>query len=145
MKRLLFVTILAVVFLLPVWAQSAAEKELIKVENDWGNAWVKGDAKFAEMIDATEFVGTDIDGVVSNKADDIKSFTVATVTDKSFSLSDVKVHIYGQTGVVTGRNLVTYKQKGKPSQNDVRFTDVFVKHDGRWQCVATQWTSIKKK
>jgi len=145
MKRLLFVAILAVVCLLPLWAQSASEKELIKVENDWGNAWVKGDAKFAEMLDATEFVGTGVDGVASNKTDDIKNFAVATITDRSFSLSDVKVHIYGQTGVVTGRNLVTYKENGKPGQDDVRFTDVFVRRDGRWQCVATQWTNIKKK
>jgi ketosteroid isomerase-like protein len=97
------------------------------------------------MIDATEFIATYVDGLVSNKADDIKNFAVATVTDKSFSLSDLKVHIYGQTGVVIGRNLVIYKEDGKPAQNDVRFTDVFVKRDGRWQCVATQWTNIKKK
>ena len=144
MKKLLFVAILAVVCLLPVWAQTAAEKELIKAENDWGNAWVKGDAKFLDQLYATEYWATGDDGKTFNKTEGLKEDLSAAYTDKSFSLSELKAHVYGQTGVVTGRNQNKYKKDGKAGENDFRFTDVFVKRDGRWQCVATQGTKVVK-
>jgi len=143
--RLLQLVILALVCVFPVWGQSAAEKDLIKVENDWGNAWVKSDGKFFDHLYATEYLATGSDGIVYNKVDGIKDDTSPEYTEKSFNLTDLKVHIYGETAVVTGRNNVKFKKGGKAEQIDVRFTDVFVKRDGRWQCVATQGTKVGKK
>jgi len=40
---------------------------------------------------------------------------------------------------------VKFKKGGKAEQHEVRFTDVFVKRDGRWQVVATQGTTVGKK
>lgn len=145
MKKVLFVAILAVVCLLPLWAQTAAEKELIKVENDWGNAWIKHDGKALDLLYATEYLATDATGKTWNKIEGIKADTSSKVQEGSINLSDLKVHIYSQTAVVTGRNVVKYKYEGKATVDDVRFTDVFVKRDGRWQCVATQGTRIEKK
>jgi ketosteroid isomerase-like protein len=143
--RLLQLVILALVCVFPVWGQSAAEKDLIKVENDWGNAWVKSDGKFFDQLYATEYLATSSDGIVYNKVAGIKDDTSPEYAEKSFNLTDLKVHIYGETAVVTGRNNVKFKKGGKAEQIDVRFTDVFVKRDGRWQCVATQGTKVGKK
>ena len=144
MKQLLL-AILALVCVFPVWGQTAGEKDLIKLENDWGNAWAKGDGKFLEQLYATEYLWTGADGTLFNKVDGIKDDTSPEYTEKSFKLSDLKVHIYGEAAVVTGRNDVTFKKGGKAEQLAVRFTDVFVKRDGRWQVVATQGTTVGKK
>lgn len=104
MKKLLFVAILAVVCLLPVWAQTAAEKELIRVENDWGNAWVKNDGKALDLLYATEYLATDASGKTWTKMEGIKEDISSKYKGKSFQLSELMVHIYGQTAVVTGRN-----------------------------------------
>jgi uncharacterized protein (TIGR02246 family) len=145
MKKLMFVAILVFVCLFPVWAQTAAEKELIKVENDWAAAWVKNDAKALDQLYATEYLATDVTGKTWNKTDGIKEDVSSKYSGKSFQLSELKVHVYGQTAVVTGRNDVKFTLDGKASGDDVRFTDVFVKRDGRWQCVATQGCHIEKK
>ena len=144
MKQLLLV-ILALVCVFPVWGQTAGEKDLIKLENDWGNAWAKGDGKFLEQLYATEYLWTGADGILFNKVDGIKDDTSPEYSEKSFKLSDLKVHIYGEAAVVTGRNDVKFKKGGKAEQVEVRFTDVFVKRDGRWQVVATQGTKVGKK
>jgi hypothetical protein len=145
MKQLLVVLTLALLCVVPVWGQSPAEKELIKVENDWSNAWVKSDGKFLDQLYATEYLSTGSDGTLYNKVDGIKDDTSAEYAEKSLSLSDLKVHIYGETAVVTGRYNVKFKKGGKAEQFDGRSTDVFVKRDGRWQCVATQGTKVEKK
>ena len=144
MKKLLFVAILVVVCLLPVWAQTAAEKELIKVETDWNTAGIKRDTKALELLYATEYHATDYTGKTYTKAEDLKNTVDPKNVFSSGVLTDLKVHIYGQTAVVTGVNTVKATYDGKDTGGDYRFTDVFVKRDGRWQCVATQGTKVVK-
>ena len=144
MKQLLL-AILALVCVFPVWGQTAGEKDLIKLENDWGNAWAKSDGKFLEQLYATEYLWTGADGTLFNKVDGIKDDTSPEYSEKSFKLSDLKVHIYGEAALVTGHNSVKFTKGGKAEQHEVRFTDVFVKRDGRWQVVATQGTTVGKK
>jgi ketosteroid isomerase-like protein len=145
MKKLFFVALLAVVCLIPLWAQTAAEKELIKVEDNWNTAYIKHDAKAFELLYATEYHSTDATGKTYNKVEGIKADASPATVIASAVLSDLKVHIYGQAGVVTGINTIKATADGKDVGGEYRFTDVFVKRDGRWQCVATQGTRIEKK
>ena len=57
----------------------------------------------------------------------------------------MKVHVYGDTAVVTGLNTIKSTLNGKDTSGAYRFTDVFVKRDSRWQVVATQASSVQKK
>jgi ketosteroid isomerase-like protein len=145
MKQLLFALVLFLVIAPAAWAQNADEKALLKLENDWDTAWVKRDAKFLEQLYASEFYGIVSSGKTYNRAEYLKADLSTADVDRSFTLSDLRVHIYGQVGVVHGRNLVRYKEDGKVSEHDVLFTDVYVKRDGRWQCVSTQSTLAPKK
>jgi ketosteroid isomerase-like protein len=126
-------------------APSPAERELIKLENAWGTAWQKKDSAFLKKLFADEYLGTDQDGTTWTKAQDLANATSEGTRLESFVLTDLKVHVYGDTGVVTGRNTVKATFKGKDISGAYRFTDVFVKRDGRWQVVATQGTVVPKK
>jgi ketosteroid isomerase-like protein len=69
-------------------------------------------------------------------------------TDKavldSLELSDLNVRVEGNTAIVTGVNHVKGRDdKGQSMDRRTRFTDVFVKRDGRWQVLATQGTAIQ--
>lgn len=71
---------------------------------------------------------------------DVKS---SKITLDSLELSDLRVRIEGNTAVVTGVNSSKGRdEKGLPFDRRSRFTDVFVKRDGRWQVLATQGTVI---
>ena len=48
-----------------------SEQELIKVENDWSQAAVKGDSAALLQFYADEYIFTDEDGTISNKAKEI--------------------------------------------------------------------------
>ena len=60
-------------------------------------------------------------------------------------LSDMKVHVYGDTAVVTGVNTTNWTADGKQVVGPIRFTDVFVKREGRWQVVASHGSKVAKK
>jgi len=65
-------------------------------------------------------------------------------TLQSLDLSDLNVRTEGNTAIVTGINRVVGRDaQGKSIDRRVRFTDVFIKRDGRWQVWATQGTTIQ--
>ena len=144
-RRLLLGFIALVVTGIGIQGQAAAEKELMKLENDWSTAWMKKDSAALQNLYATEYIATDWEGLTFNRAQDIANAMAPDSRTQSFVLSDLKVHVYGDTAVVTGLNTMKATFKGADVSGAYRFTDVFVKRDGRWQAVATQGTKVVKK
>jgi ketosteroid isomerase-like protein len=85
----------------------------------------------------------DYDGSLLNKAEYLRS--VANPLSKPDHIRDegMKVRVYGCTGIVSGIYRETGKEKGKPCARCARFTDTWIKHSGRWKCVASQSTLIQ--
>ncbi len=123
---------------------TAVEQQILQLEDDWSAAAQKKDGAFLQKLYADEYLFTDTDGSVSNKAQDIAHLG-ANVVFTSFNLEDMKVHVYGTTALVTGRNTIQATSDGQDISGVYRFTDVFVKRDGRWQVVATQSSKVTKK
>ena len=54
------------------------------------------------------------------------------------------VRLEGNTGIITGvYHLKGRDEKGQALDRRIRFTDVYVKRDGRWLVLASQGTPIK--
>ena len=148
MKYIRVVVLIGLLVALPQgWAQapSASEQELMKLENDWSEAVLKKDSATLQRLYADEYLSTDQDGVTWNKSQDIANITSGAFKLASYKLEDMKAHVYGDAAVVTGRNTIKGTFQGKDVSGQYRFTDVFVKRAGRWQCVATQGTLVAKK
>jgi len=124
---------------------STVESELIKLENEWATAWQKKDAAFLQKLFADEYLSTDQDGNTYTKAQELANVSDPGTSVTSFALTDLKVHVYGETALVTGLNTYKGTLKGKDMSGAYRFTDVLVKRDGRWQVVATQGSLVAKK
>ena len=126
------------------WAQTqnSTEKELIRVENAWKQAVVKRDVSALQYLYADEYMSVDQEGMTWNKKQDIEIDTAGVSRLSTYKLEDINVRIYGDVAVVTGRNYATGKVLDGAAKAQTRFTDVFVKRDGRWQCVHSQTTPI---
>jgi len=138
---------LAMIGLLAVpvgWAQtqSSTEKELIGVENAWKQAVVKRDGAALQRLYADEYMSVDQEGMTWNKKQDIEIDTAGVSRLSTYKLEDLNVRVYGDVAVVTGRNTATGKVLDSSAKARTRFTDVFIKRDGRWQCVHSQTTPI---
>jgi ketosteroid isomerase-like protein len=153
MKRMAFVvSALVLVLTATGWAQNtaqtksgSAEQEILKLEREWTDAIVKGDIAFRERIYAPDIFITDNDGVLWTRAQDIASLKAGETVYTVCVTDNIKVHVYGDTAVVTGRNTEKGKTKGKDFSRLVQWTDTWVKIAGRWQVVATQGTVIAQK
>jgi ketosteroid isomerase-like protein len=114
------------------------------MENLWNRAELNNDAPAVRLLLADDFVMTVAEGTLYNK-----SQIVASVADKSYrpealQSSNMVVHSYGTTAVVTGAYYEKGVDKGKPWERRGRFTDTWMIPEGRWQCIASHF-SVKPK
>jgi ketosteroid isomerase-like protein len=103
---------------------------------------VKRDAAALQRLYADEYMSVDQEGMTWNKQQDIQIDTTGASRLSTYKFEDLKVRIYGDVAVVTGRNRATGTVLGSAAKAQTRFTDVFVKRDGRWQCIQSQTTPI---
>lgn len=122
----------------------ASEQALLRQERAWAEAFKNRDRAALERILAEDFSFTDDEGNVYNKVQYIEAVTQA-IKVGSYEIDDLKARVYGEAGVVTGRWTGSMTIDGKDASGAFRFTDTFVKRQGRWQVVASQDTRIPKK
>jgi ketosteroid isomerase-like protein len=123
----------------------SVEQELIKLENEWADAWVKSDIAFHDWIMADDYTWTSPWGWVVTKADDLALVKSGEDMITSWVLADMKVRVYGDAAVVTGRDTIKETYKGKDVSSQNRWTHTWVKRAGRWQCVAGHSSEIAQK
>lgn len=125
--------------------EESVKQELVRLEREWADGYVKRDHTVLDRIEAVDFIGTDVDGSVFTKSKDIEELKSGVFKAESWTLDDMKVYLYGKTAVVTGSSMIKARYKGKDYSGRHLWTDTWVKIDGRWQCVATQSSKAAKK
>ena len=118
------------------------EQTLLQLVRDWEQANRNNDAAALERILAPEFVSTDSDGRLVTKAEMFARRKSGAVKFTEFTQDDYKVHILGDTAIVTGRSTLKGTRDGKNLSGRERWTDVFVRRNGSWQAVASHSSRI---
>lgn len=75
----------------------------------------------------------------------IKSVKSREAVITSWVIAEMKVRVYGDAAVVTGRSTVKETYKGKDFSGQYRWTDTWIKIAGGWQCVAGHSSEIAQK
>jgi ketosteroid isomerase-like protein len=122
---------------------SADEAALRAIEEKWDAASLKGDAATLATIFADGFITTDPEGKVRSKAETLSRVKSGEVKYQSAKADDLKFAIYGDAAVVTGRWKGKFVENGKTVDATERFTDLFVRQNGQWRCVASHASTLK--
>lgn len=116
------------------------------LEQDWNNAFWKKDGEWFKNNFASDFsnVGSD-DGALTGKAEEIASIVGSKSTYSLVETTNMDISIEGKTARITGIfHLVGKDAAGKPFDTKIRYTDVWVKRDGRWQAWSSHGTMMKQ-
>jgi ketosteroid isomerase-like protein len=90
------------------------------------------------------FVNTEYDGEVSDRAKFLADIKDPQFNLASLSIQDAKVSMYADSAVVVGTYRTKGTYQGKAYEHVGRFTDTWVFTEGRWQCVASHTSLLKK-
>lgn len=150
-----FLVVGALVLAMVPWASSQTsdqkvpapsdEQELKRLEDEWLNTYLRGDKTTFDRIVADDFTSTDESAVLRNKVQERELVQAPPASSIKVSLTneDVQVRIYGDTAIVAGRIVQKAERAGQDSFSfQTRFTDTFLKRQGRWQVVARHYSRL---
>lgn len=142
-SRLLAAVCLAVAA--PAAAQSADSTRdvLIELERGWNDAVYRQDADFVAGLLADEFVATYDDGSRGDKAREVALVAAFNQQVISAVQDEFQVAVYDDTAVVWFTLHLVGMRQGQEAELTLRYTDVWVRRDGRWQCVSTHSTRVR--
>jgi len=120
------------------------ESLLIALENAWNQAQLHHDSKALDELLADTFISTDNDGTLTTKAQFLADNSDLSYAPSLMTNTDQKVFMYGNAAVVVGIYHAKGLSKNKPFDHHGRFTDTWVYTNGKWVCVATHTSALKK-
>ena len=125
--------------------RSEGEHALIKIQHEWAEARVKGDSSYTQRLEAEDCTIVWPNGRIVSKSADLQTMT-GDIVFTEFKISDVRVRLYGDTGIVVGDGTIKAR-KATQDLLDGKFvwTDTFVKQSGEWKVVASQITPVLEK
>ena len=121
------------------------EEELLKLERAFADAIIKNDLESIGRIVADDWIIVDPNGEIVDRTRFFEVIKSGALTHDIMESEDFRVRVYGESAVVTAITSTKGKFMGQEFSTRERATDVFVKRDGRWQCVLTHLTRFTTK
>jgi ketosteroid isomerase-like protein len=116
------------------------EQAVLKQLGNWIEALKRNDMTALNRIVAEDFMLVEVNGNVLNREQDLEPVKTGDLKFQSLTTEDVKVFVYGETAIVTGKGVYEITYKGKASTIRERFFDVFQKRKGQWRVIASRPT-----
>jgi hypothetical protein len=123
----------------PIPAQSKRDvdvKELEHLETVWNEAHERGNSNALEALWADDLEVIVPKMPVMTKADVLGFARSGRMKFLHYETSDLRVRVYGNAAVVTGRLQRTRSLNGNEISDDWRFTKTYVRQSGKWRVVS---------
>ena len=113
------------------------ERALFRIEAEWSRAVIARDAAAIRRVVAPEWVYSDESGTMSRE-EGVKAFTAGPDTVTQSGNERMRAIVYGNAAVVTGILWMSGRNATGAFRNRYRYTDTFVRINGKWRCIASQ-------
>ena len=123
-------------------ADKGIVEELLRLEAEW-DAYNRHDKEAVGRFLRHDYMFIDADAYVLNKRQYLD--TISRVQVKSEELKYPDIRVYGEAAIVISIWSGTYSFEGKDTTDTIRYTDFFIKENGKWQAVASQGTRVPKR
>jgi ketosteroid isomerase-like protein len=120
------------------------EQEVLQAESEWSRALAANEVSGIDAHTAEEWVIIGAEGTQTSKAAFLRAVASGDLVHEQMSLEPDMVRTYGETAIVSGIARSAGTWKGQRFATYERSTDIFVRRGGRWRCVLTQLTALKR-
>ena len=144
MKRISLV-MLSLVCLMPLARaemKGDSESEVRELERQRFQAMERVDVVTLNRILSDDLIYTHANGLQQTKAELIGVLGSGDFKYESINASDIRVRLYGETAVVSGRATMKIRRAGEEQTFKLCYLDVYVRQEGRWQMVAWQSSRV---
>ena len=116
--------------------------DLAKFENDFAVILVKNDTAALEGKLAADWKLILSDGTVLTRDELVKAIKSGKLKVTTDSVMDLEVRVYGDAAVIIGISDSKGLWDGQTFTGRDRFTDVFIRKEGKWICVSSHSSDL---
>jgi ketosteroid isomerase-like protein len=120
------------------------QEELTQWGKRWDQAMVANDANEMDRFISDDWVIVSTEGGITSKTIFLDFVKSGDLHHNKMDFEDIRVEIYGNTGVVTSKGTSSGAYKGEPFSYYEWSTNIFIKNDGYWRCVLTMLTPAEE-
>ena len=120
------------------------EKEVLETYNRLKAALCTNNTVVLEKLYAEDYRGIDIRGQPHDRAVILKAYGKDGVSLEKFEEEDLRVHVFENIGIVTGKGFVRGRYGKESFEHDLRFCDIYVRRQDVWQVLYSHITQIEK-
>jgi ketosteroid isomerase-like protein len=119
-------------------------REITALSKRYSHAYIAKDVSALDRILADDWtLITAGCGDEVYKRGQLKDLKDGTLQVHGIEDSDVRVRVFGNSAVVTGKRASKVTYNGRDVSDVARFSQFYVHGDDGWQCVSTQVTSVR--
>lgn len=118
-------------------------KEITELSKQIAVASVDSNTEFLEGSLSDDWAIVTPGGRTQDKDELIGEMKHGMLTFESIKDAEVRVNIYGDAVILRGVRRIKINYRGEEVSGPTRFTEVFIRRQGKWQCVSTHLTASK--
>lgn len=115
-----------------------------QIEDNFNLAVVSNNVEEIKKCITSDWVLVDSKGGIIQQEGFFKVLEEGLLSHTSMNKEILRVKVYGDIALITGRGQNTGTWQGKPMDADEWITDVYKYENGKWLCVLTHLTPVKK-
>jgi ketosteroid isomerase-like protein len=117
-------------------------REIENLESEWRTAAIRNDVATASRLLADDYLGINPNGTLETKADALAARRSGTLKISSIEPDNVKVHVYGDTAVVTSQVEVQGREGERDISGRYHYTRVYSHKSGEWKIVSFEASKL---
>ncbi|MEO8474419.1 MAG: nuclear transport factor 2 family protein [Chryseolinea sp.] len=118
--------------------------EFQKIEDNFNQAVISNSVDEIKKCITGDWVLVDSQGGIIAQEGFFKVLEQGFLSHSTMTKNILRVKVYGDIALVTGRGQNTGTWQGRPLNADEWITDVYKKESDKWLCVLTHLTPVKK-
>jgi ketosteroid isomerase-like protein len=122
----------------------SSEASLLTAAQRLADAERQGDARALQELLASDYAGYDPAGRPQDRSSVVRAYANGRVRVTILEQSDLRTRVMGEVGLVAGVSKLQGSEGAEAFDFTLRFLDVYVWRDGRWQLVASQDTQLPR-
>ena len=106
-------------------------------------AMFANDVGILDELMADEYVGYDPTGKPQDRALSLEAYAPGNVKLDRYDVEEVDARVIGEVGIISGKGYIHGTFAGSEFEHRLRFLDLYVHRDGRWQMILSQVTELE--
>lgn len=122
----------------------ADEENLMEAFHAFRDALMACDSDALDSLLASDYRSYNLQGHLEGREVVLNAYVPGLATLEKWEIEEVEVELFSEVGVITGKGYLAGRWQGEPWSHHLRFMDVWVRRDGRWQTLLSQATPMEE-